>query len=41
MPPVPPGEGLREDSRKPPDRSANKLALELDAPATRIGKLCV
>src|SRR5881394_2362015 len=37
MPPVHPGEVLREDFMKPLGLSVNKLALELHVPATRIG----
>jgi addiction module HigA family antidote len=39
LPPVHPGEILREDFMKPLDLSVNKLALELHAPATRIGEI--
>lgn len=39
MPPVHPGEILREDFMKPLDLSVNKLALELHVPATRIGEI--
>jgi addiction module HigA family antidote len=39
MPPVYPGEILREDFMKPLDLSVNKLALELHVPATRIGEI--
>jgi len=39
MPPVHPGEVLREDFMKPLGLSANKLALELHVPATRIGEI--
>jgi len=39
MPPVHPGEVLREDFMKPLDLSVNKLALELHVPATRIGEI--
>jgi addiction module HigA family antidote len=39
MPPVHPGEILREDSMKPLSLSVNKLALELHVPATRIGEI--
>src|SRR5260370_28246223 len=37
MPPVHPGEILREDFMKPVGLTVNKLALELHVPATRIG----
>ena len=37
--PVHPGEILREDFMKPLGLSANKLALELHVPATRIGEI--
>lgn len=37
--PVHPGEILREDFLKPLGLSANKLALELHVPATRIGEI--
>jgi addiction module HigA family antidote len=39
MPPVHPGEILREDFLKPLGLSVNKLALELHVPATRIGEI--
>lgn len=39
MPPVHPGEILREDFMKPLKLSVNKLALELHVPATRIGEI--
>jgi antitoxin HigA-1 len=39
MPPVHPGEVLREDFMRPLDLSVNKLALELHVPATRIGEI--
>ena len=39
MPPVHPGEVLREDFMKPLRLSGNKLALELHVPATRIGEI--
>src|SRR5262250_293971 len=39
MPPVHPGEVLREDFMKPLRLSVNKLALELHVPATRIGEI--
>jgi|SRR5580700_1392760 addiction module HigA family antidote len=39
MPPVHPGEILREDFMKPLSLSVNKLALELHVPATRIGEI--
>lgn len=39
MPPVHPGEILREDFMKPLHLTVNKLALELHVPATRIGEI--
>ncbi len=39
MPPVHPGDILREDFMKPLGLSINKLALELRVPATRIGEI--
>ena len=39
MPPVHPGEILREDFMKPLGLTVNKLALELRVPATRIGEI--
>lgn len=39
MPPVHPGEILREDFMKPLRLTVNKLALELHVPATRIGEI--
>ena len=39
MPPVHPGEILREDFMKPLGLTINKLALELRVPATRIGEI--
>ena len=39
MPPVHPGEILREDFMTPLKLSVNKLALELHVPATRIGEI--
>ena len=39
MPPVHPGEILREDFMKPLGLTINKLALELHVPATRIGEI--
>src|SRR5271170_7901371 len=39
MPPVHPGEILREDFMKPLGLSVNKLALDLHVPATRIGEI--
>ena len=39
MPPVHPGEILREDFMKPLKLTVNKLALELHVPATRIGEI--
>lgn len=39
MPPVHPGEILREDFMKPVGLTINRLALELHVPATRIGEI--
>jgi antitoxin HigA-1 len=39
LPPVHPGEILREDFMKPMGLSVNKLALDLHVPATRIGEI--
>ena len=39
MPPVHPGEVLREDFMKPLGLTVNSLALELHVPATRIGEI--
>jgi antitoxin HigA-1 len=39
MPPVHPGEVLREDFMKPLGLTVNKLALDLHVPATRIGEI--
>jgi antitoxin HigA-1 len=39
VPPVHPGEILREDFMKPLDLTVNRLALELHVPATRIGEI--
>src|ERR1700682_4320198 len=39
IPPVHPGEVLREDFMRPLGLSVNKLALELHVPATRIGEI--
>ena len=39
IPPVHPGEILREDFMKPLNLTVNKLALELHVPATRIGEI--
>lgn len=39
MPPVHPGEVLREDFMKPLRLTVNKLAIELHVPATRIGEI--
>jgi addiction module HigA family antidote len=39
MPPVHPGEILRENFMKPLGLTVNKLALELHVPATRIGEI--
>jgi|SRR5579864_467255 len=38
-PPVHPGEILREDFMKPMNLTANKLALDLHIPATRIAEI--
>jgi antitoxin HigA-1 len=39
LPPIPPGETLREDFLKPLSLSANRLALELRVPVTRISDI--
>lgn len=39
MPPVHPGEVLREDFMKPLGLTINRLALDLHVPATRIGEI--
>ena len=39
MPPVHPGEVLREDFMRPLGLTVNRLALELHVPATRIGEI--
>src|SRR6202158_4508097 len=39
MPAVHPGEVLREDFMKPLGLTANRLAIELHGPATRIGEI--
>ena len=39
MPPVHPGEILREDFLKPLGLSINRLSLDLHVPATRIGEI--
>src|SRR5436309_7272746 len=39
MPPVHPGEVLREDFMKPLQLSVNRLALDLHVPATRIAEI--
>jgi len=39
MPPIHPGEILREDFMKPLGLTSNRLALELHVPATRIGEI--
>ncbi|MBI1954993.1 MAG: HigA family addiction module antidote protein [Acidobacteria bacterium] len=39
LPPVHPGEILREDFMKPLGLTINRLALELRVPATRIGEI--
>jgi antitoxin HigA-1 len=39
MKPIHPGEHLREDFMKPLRLSANRLAMDLHVPATRIGEI--
>ena len=39
LPPIPPGETLREDFLKPLGLSANHLALQLRVPVTRISDI--
>ena len=39
MPPVHPGETLREDFMKPLGLSVNRLAVDLHVPATRMGEI--
>jgi antitoxin HigA-1 len=39
VPPVHPGEVLREDFMKPLGLTVNRLALELHVPATRMGEI--
>jgi len=39
MPPIHPGETLREDFMKPLGLSANRLAINLRVPAARIGEI--
>ena len=39
MPPVHPGEVLREDFMKPLGLTVNRLALDLHVPATRVGEI--
>lgn len=39
LPPVHPGEILREDFMKPLGLTVNRLALDLHVPATRIGEI--
>ena len=39
MPPIHPGETLREDFMKPLGLSVNRLALDLHVPATRISEI--
>lgn len=39
MPPIHPGETLREDFMKPLGLSANRLAIHLRVPAARIGEI--
>ena len=39
MPPVHPGETLREDFLKPLGLTANRLAIELQVPATRVNDI--
>lgn len=39
LPPIPPGETLREDFLKPLGLSVNRLALELRVPVTRMNEI--
>jgi len=39
MPPIHPGETLREDFLKPLGLSANRLAMELQVPVTRVNDI--
>jgi len=39
MPPIHPGETLREDFLKPLDLTANRLAIELQVPVTRVNDI--
>ena len=39
MPPIHPGETLREDFMKPLNLTANRLAINLRVPAARIGEI--
>ena len=39
MPPIHPGETLREDSLKPFALTANRLAIELQVPVTRVNDI--
>jgi addiction module HigA family antidote len=39
MPPIHPGETLREDFMKPLNLTANRLAIHLRVPAARIGEI--
>ena len=39
MPPIHPGETLREDFMKPLGLTANRLAINLRVPAARIGEI--
>ncbi len=39
MPPIHPGETLREDFLKPLGLTANRLAIELQVPATRVNDI--
>jgi addiction module HigA family antidote len=39
MPPIHPGETLREDFMKPLGLSANRLAINLRVPAARVGEI--
>lgn len=39
LPPIPPGETLREDFLKPLGLSVNRLALELRVPVTRVNEI--
>ncbi|MEX2304437.1 MAG: HigA family addiction module antitoxin [Bryobacterales bacterium] len=39
MPPIPPGETLREDFLKPLGLTAHRLSIELQVPATRVNDI--